>query len=340
MYLHVGCRKSGTSFLQRVVYSNPDAVRRQGLEVPLTGRTPHLRLLQSLGLVDSVLPPEKAAAFLRRLDRNLAAVAGRCALMSHEDLAVARLPEVRRLLELLIDFEVHIVITARDLVRQIPSEWQQCVKTRMHMTYEDFVTAVVARQGPEADLFWARQDVAGVAARWGHALPPERVHIVTVPPPGSPSSLLPERFWGLMGVEPIGFDTGAGSNPSLGAEQAELLRRINVALGDRLADVREEYRPVIRLFVGQVLTAQQGTQLRLPGHLAQWSSDASRDIVDRLRRSGYDVIGDLADLLPVPTPDGDPVTVTVDDGDVAKAGVEALATMLQKQYERQQEILP
>lgn len=332
MYVHVGCRKTGTSFLQRVVYTDPEAVRSTGLELPLKGRTGHLRLLQSLGvLTDSELPPQQAASFLRRFSRNLAGMAGRRALVSHEDLAVAEPAEVSRLLELLADFEVHVVITARDLARQIPSEWQQCVKTRMTTTYEEFVDAVVERRGPDAALFWARQDVADVADRWGQSLPPQHVHIVTVPASGTSKTVLLQRFWAVMGVDPTGFDLGEGFNPSLGAQQAELLRRVNVALGDRLAPVREEYRPVVRPFIGQVLSPQKGMELRLPSHRTQWCHDASAAIVDQLRSRGYDVAGDLADLVSPQPPAGTAAAggwLAFDEADVSAAAVQALATLL------------
>jgi len=332
IYLHVGCRKTGTSFLQRVMYSDPAAVRAKGLALPLTGRTPHLRLLQALGVVtDAALSPQDADSFLRRFDRRLSHVAGQPALISHEDLATADREKVRRLLELLGDREVHVIITARDLARQIPSEWQQCVKTRMQTTYDDFVDTVAQRRGPDAALFWARQDVADVAARWGESLPPQQVHIVTVPPPGTSQTVLLERFWTVMGVDPSGFDLGEGFNPALGAQQAELLRRVNVALGDRLAAVREEYRPVVRLFVGQVLGPQQGKELRLPSHHAQWCRDVSNEIVGRLRSRGYDVSGDLGDLVPQETaaPGSEPGGgLAVAEADVSAAAVDALATLL------------
>lgn len=329
LYLHVGTRKTGTSFLQRVVYTAPDSVREQGLGLPLSGRPAHLRLLQSVGaLGDDTLAEKDSAALQRRLRRNLAAMDLDRALVTHEDLAAAGPEPIARLLALLDEVEVHIVITARDLARQIPSEWQQCVKSRLQVPYEEYVDAVVERRGPDAALFWARQDISDVAARWGSTLPPERVHVVTVPPSGSPPDLLAERFWTVMGVPPTALSTGGGVNPSLGAEQAELLRRINAALGDRLSSVREEYRPVVKTLVRRVLTAQDGHPLRLPASLLPWCSDVSAGIVAQLQAHGYDVVGDLADLMPAPVAPEMSSSVPVGDSEVAAAAVEALARVL------------
>lgn len=333
LYLHVGTRKTGTSFLQRVVYTSPDSVRDQGLGLPLSGRPAHLRLLQSVGaLGDDTLPEKESAAVQRRLRRNLAAMDHDRALVTHEDLAAAGPEPIARLLALLEDVEVHVVITARDLSRQIPSEWQQCVKSRLQVPYEEYVDAVVDRRGPDAALFWARQDISDVAARWGSALPPEQVHVVTVPPSGSPPDLLADRFWTVMGVPPTALSTGGGVNPSLGAEQAELLRRINAVLGDRLSSVREEYRPVVKTLVRRVLTAQQGHPLRLPTSLVPWCQDVSAGIVAQLQAGGYRVVGDLADLMPAPAAPDAPSPVPVGDAEVAAAAVEALARVLTLQH--------
>ena len=312
-----------------MVYTAPDSVREQGLGLPLSGRPAHLRLLQSVGaLGDDTLPEKESAAVQRRLQRNLAAMDADRALVTHEDLAAAGAEAIARLLALLDDVEVHVVITARDLARQIPSEWQQCVKSRLQVPYEEYVDAIVERRGPDADLFWARQDVSDVADRWGSTLPPEHVHVVTVPPSGSPPDLLPERFWTVLGVPPTALSTGGGVNPSLGAEQAELLRRVNTALGDRLSSVREEYRPVVKTLVRRVLTAQEGQPLRLPAALLPWCHDVSVGIVAQLQARGYDIVGDPADLLPAPAAASTPVPAPVGDREVAAAAVEALARVL------------
>ena len=45
-----------------------------------------------------------------------------------------------------------------------------------------------------ASWFWGVQEIPDILDRWGGDLPPERVHLVTVPPPGGPPDLLWERF--------------------------------------------------------------------------------------------------------------------------------------------------
>ena len=63
------------------------------------------------------------------------------AIISHEILATASRAQVRRALESLghPDAEVHVVLSVRDLVRQIPAEWQENVKHRRELSYARFL---------------------------------------------------------------------------------------------------------------------------------------------------------------------------------------------------------
>ena len=88
--------------------------------------------------------------------------------------------------------EIHLVLSVRDLVRQIPAEWQENVKHRAALTY-----GAVPRpdpgpraRGPDPTWFWGVQEIPDILDRWGHDLPPEQVHLVTVPPAGGSPDLL------------------------------------------------------------------------------------------------------------------------------------------------------
>ena len=53
--------------------------------------------------------------------------------------------------------------------------------------------------------------------RWTAGIPRERVHLVTVPPPGSSPTLLWERFAGLFGLDVEEFAPTERVNASLGS---------------------------------------------------------------------------------------------------------------------------
>ncbi len=160
--------------------------------------------------------------------------------MSHELFAAANAVQARRATSSFgSGVEVHVVLTVRDLLRQLSAEWQEHVKHRSTQRFDEFVASVREGAPSRTGWFWQVQDYVGLVDRWGEGLPPSRVHVVTVPPAGAPPGLLWDRFAGLLGLDPDSFDTSTSrANTSLGLEQAEVLRRVNLALGDRLAAAR------------------------------------------------------------------------------------------------------
>lgn len=330
-YVHVGCPKTGTSFLQSVLWASREQLFEQGLELPLDGPSDHFHLTLALrGMLDEAMDPPHAYAVLDRLAVALAQLRSPRMLISHESLAPATHEQVDRLLRMLHGFEVHVVITARDLARQIPSGWQQRIQQRERITYADFLTAVVDK-APAAEDFWINQDLLAITSQWGRMLPPEQVHIVTAPRSDARSGLLLERFCSLLAVDPDSLHTDAPrGNVSLGAVQAELLRRVNVALGDRLPHPRAGYgRLGKRYLAGRVLAPQDGIPPSLPHECYEWCVRRSHDVVAELLRRRYDVVGDLAELMPVP-PGETPVDGEVSEAAVANAAARAIADMLEQ----------
>ena len=59
---------------------------------------------------------------------------------------------------------------------------------------------------PALRAFMRAQDIQYILATWGLYLPPERIHLVTVPS-GADRTLLWERFAGVVGVDPGGAQT-------------------------------------------------------------------------------------------------------------------------------------
>jgi len=342
-YLHVGAPKTGTSYLQSAMWASRDAIAAQGLELPLRRANEHFWLTLALrGQLDDDMDSPRAHTVLDRLDKDLRTRTASRLLISHELLAPVEAEQAARLHAMLTDHEVHVVITARDLARQIPAEWQQSVKHRSQVTYERFLNAVVKRR---RTYFWSMQDVADIAQRWQGPLPPERVHVVTVPPPGSPPDLLLHRFCSVLGLDPGSLATDATrANPSMGMAQTELLRRVNGALGDRLPHPRAGYAQVVKDYLGnQVLAPQGGARPVLPARLEGWCRETAAEMVARLDSAGYDVVGDLADLIPVAVRDGAVVEPHVEEptageAQVAEAAVGALASMLDQRHRDLEEL--
>jgi len=153
-------------------------------------------------------------------------------IISHEILAHASRTQAGRALESLghrwdappeeQETEVHVVVSARDLLRQVPAEWQENVKHRSTLSYAEFLDQVrdPGRRSHVASWFWAVQELPDILERWGHDLPPERVHLVTVPPSGTAPDVLWKRFSRALGLEGLDLDLDATrANPSLGCRR-------------------------------------------------------------------------------------------------------------------------
>ena len=135
----------------------------------------------------------------------------------------------------------------RDLARQIPAEWQENVKHRSTIRYAKFLRQIQdpARASRISSWFWSVQEIPDVLNRWGHDLPPERIHLVTVPPPGGAPELLWKRFSQAFGLDGLDLDLEAERvNPSLGVPETALIRRINRAANRQLPPA--DYRPLVR----------------------------------------------------------------------------------------------
>ncbi len=300
IYLHVGSPKTGTTFLQQVLWSQRALAESQGLQLPGERFNDHfLATLDVRGVAGPPHPDESVGAWNRLSDD--ARSRGGTVLISHELFAAADKDQAHKAVGWLgADVEVHVVITARDYVRQVTAEWQEHVKHRNKSTLGEFVGRIREQAPERRGWFWLVQDYADLAQRWGSRIPQERVHVITVPPKGSPGALLWDRFAGLLGLDPAAFELSASrTNPSLGREQAEVLRRVNIALGDLLPHPGPYSNVVKDILAHGILGGQTGgTPLKLTPEDAAFARAESERVAERLGAMGVDVIGSLDDLVP------------------------------------------
>lgn len=302
IFLHVGSPKTGTTFLQEVLWSQRERAAQQGLLLPLDRFADHyLASLDVRDLAERKEHPRRAVGIWDRLVREARAWPGNT-LVSHELFASATAEQAARAIAAFGEgAEVHVVLTARDLVRQIPAEWQEHVKHRSTKTLPQFVDDL-REDAQGTSWFWRVQDFGDVVSRWGATLPPSRVHVVTVPAAGADPGTLWNRFATLLDLDPDSFDTRQSrANTSLGVEQAELLRRVNAELGDRVR-LPGPYPVVVKnVLAHRILAAHKGTQLALDVAATEFAVRRSGEIADRLRRMDVHVVGDLDELVPDPT---------------------------------------
>ncbi|MBC2933894.1 hypothetical protein [Nocardioides sp. zg-1228] len=300
VFLHVGTAKSGTTFLQDLWWRHRDELRARGLLLPGGRRRDHFAAAAVVkgmsGVVDTLDARERDA--WPRLVEETRAWPGD-ALVSNEHFsdspdgaAAAALADLAGAAD-----EVHVVVTARDLGRVLPSAWQQRVKMGARQPYRRFLATV--RRGEGDQKFWRYQDVPAILALWSAGLPGERAHLVVVPPAGAPREELWLRSAAVLGADVTGLDTEARRpNDSLGLVEAELLRRVNERL-PRSQRSPALTRHVKATFVPRALAgAAPRESFVLPARHHGWVRERSEATVADLRSRSYDVVGDLDDLLP------------------------------------------
>lgn len=335
VHLHLGLQKTGTSYLQGVLQENADVLAAQGLDlVPRSRREAFELMLVVRERFNPERDPARTADALDRFAAALQAAPGDRALVSQESLAAARPRQVRRLLDACGDREVHVVLTVRDLARQLPSSWQQELKSGKTEAWGDYLARLQDQQRQGLTRHpWIQLDPPTVLARWAEHLPPERIHVVTVPPRGSRTDVLLGRFCEVLDVDPATLVPPARpSNTSLGRAQAELLRRVNAELSDEHRR-RQVYGDVgKRYFASQVLGEQRGDRILVPGEVRAWCTEVADQQVAALAEAGYHVVGDLEELrcTEASFEPGDP---SVGEEEVAAAAVAALGTVLTRRSE-------
>lgn len=328
--LHVGAPKTGTSFVQDLLFREREDLQQRGILYPAEQFDSHFKAALDLMQLPWGGLEWQATGQWDRVAEQVRAWPG-TAVISHEILATASRQHVARALASLGDAEVHVLYSARDLVRQIPAEWQENVKHRRTTTYAEFLEVLMdpARGDEIAQWFFGVQEIPDVLDRWASSLPADRVHVLTVPPPGAPRTLLWERFASVIGVDPVEFVPAeeGRANASLGVPEVAVLRSLNERIEDIVWNLN--YRPLVREYlVHQRLSRNTSSpRIGLPPAAYDWAEGLSRAWVAELRSREYDVVGDLDDLLPSgpPAPFVDP-----DDADpamVAEVALQALAEM-------------
>lgn len=329
LYLHVGASKTGTSALQHGLFDSVSELADQGIGLPLTGRNDHIRqLLRPLGWVT-------ASGFTRDIRREqltelgpvLTSAAGERLLLTCEDLCEADPERIGALVEVAdrAGQEVRVVLTVRGLASVIPSEWQQFLKHRMTLDYPTFLTRIQNRKGRWASHFWRRQDLVAVCARWAEIVGRDRIDVVVTPDRTTDPEGLYRMFGQVVGFDPSPLSWPARNvNASWGYVEAEVYRRTNEALGDRLPRYERDYQPGLRWpLVQGVLPRSASARIPLPPSELDWVTHVASEHVAWLQDAGIRVHGDPSSLIPSASDTEE--LPRLDDEAVARASIETLA---------------
>ncbi len=312
--LHVGLPKTGTSFLQGVLRENADPLAGHGVLVPdHDGRQVFLSTLHVTGRSARWGRSDAVGRAAWEGVREAVRAHDGTSVVSNELLCLATREQAEHVLAELGTDDVHLVVTLRDLARQLPAEWQEGVKHGRRMPWRAFLEATLddpSGLDPAARRlrarFWSAQDPLDVLDRWAGRLPAERVHVVTGPPPGAAPDELWRRFAQVLDVPPEAVQLPQRQvNASLGMAQTEVLRSVNKRF-PRRGQERVYGDVVKRLYASEILRRQAGERVVLPpARRDDVRAEGERWAAGIVAR-GHHVIGDLDELLP---PSGGPTEV-------------------------------
>jgi hypothetical protein len=333
LHLHIGPPKTGTSFLQAAWFRHRVELAAHGVLYPGDEPMDQFRasaVVLGKGRVTRRMPSAHLTAWTR-LTGAIRDWNGD-AILSSEHYALAGPDRARAILEQVAGLadEVHLLVTARDLARQVPAAWQQSVKQGNDETFDEYWRGLAAEPGRG---FWQAQDLPRLLDRWTTGIPSERVHLVVHGAPGSSRDLLWQRVCQVTGVDPGILRPVDRTNESLGVVQIEFLRRVNA----RLPTDRD------RIEMGRLTKSSVSTQVLAPSGEAiamavpeaawTWLQERSRDVVAELSGRDYDVVGDLDDLLPAERRSSGRSPDSVDDAELVDVAATAFAGMLVRDLE-------
>jgi hypothetical protein len=138
VFLHVGLPKTGTTYLQTLLWHNREVLRSQGVLLPGDSARQHLwasGVVREDPKLDRRSPEAKHA--WDRLLTEINAWPG-TALVSHEFFASAGAEQAERAVAALTDAEVHVVVTARETLSLVTARWQEYVKNGSTVPIDDY----------------------------------------------------------------------------------------------------------------------------------------------------------------------------------------------------------
>ncbi|HET8605107.1 MAG TPA: hypothetical protein VFM09_14355 [Marmoricola sp.] len=325
VFFHIGLPKTGTTFLQTRMWANRTTLRRQGFLYPGRDRMDHFHATQVVRELGRV-PAGRAGSW----DRLVSAVNrwDSVGLITHEFFCIASAEQAKRAVARLETDDVRVVVTARDYLRQFPAVWQEALKMGTAESLDTFMDKTL-RVRPDRPWGWPSQDLPAVLHRWAEAVPPERLHLVTVPPPGAPRDLLWQRWCEVTGIDDRDFGPDAPfANESLGAPQAALLQRVLPHLSGPLEQGPVRHRWLRQYLGHEVLGPQRGPRFGLDDAHATELRKLALDAVADIEQLGCQVHGDLADLVPSEQQPARPHPDRVPEDEVVEVASRAIEQMV------------
>lgn len=291
VFWHIGLPKTGTTYLQGILWDNQEALRASGLLLPGIGHREHLWAALEVQERDMTRRAPKAAGAWERVVAEIEAYDGDV-LLTHEFFCGATREQAERAIARLAPAEIHVIVTARHTAAMFTAGWQERVKNGGVADLH-----ALAASGGDAEFGWRTWDLGDVLERWTSGLPADHVHVLPMPGRDEPADRHWQNFREVLGLPDVYPAPPTPANSSLGVVQVELLRRMNHYLLDALPHAVDRGVWIRGYLAEEKLAAQESERFALPDDLLAECRARAERAVALVRERGFHVMGDPTSLL-------------------------------------------
>lgn len=321
LVVHIGPTKSGSTYLQRLLWTNVAVLADDGVYLPGRGQRDHFNIGRDLLQVPQTAdhPAGEWARALDRAHREIVEAGSPTSLITDELLARATPAQIDRWYDRFAEFDVEIVYGLREFAGLVLSQWQTNVFQGRPQPLPEFLGGLRARP---RHRHWRMHDPWKVLPRWSHDYEVP-VHLLAVPRRGAAHDELWRRFQTIVGWH-AATDTDAGpANVSLGLDEIDLLMRVQSHFDGEGRDVRR-IQLLKRIAVDEVLAGvPERRPVLIPPEFQDWCRDQNAARRQLAQQPEIRFHGDLADL----------------DDDESRFGVNSLTDSAERQRDAATEVI-
>lgn len=313
--LHIGPQKTGSTALQFALHQQREKLREYGVVYPGPGVRGRYALGAGLGYSTPKGGRRGSQKAWRRMLSEVHDSAARVVCVSHEAFGRATDEQIAETVAALGGDRPHVLAVARRYDRLLPSQWQQRVKARLTLSYDEWLRIVLGPPAPQEAVWrnvWVPHDTVHLARRWVDAVGRENLTVLVADE--GDRTLLPTVVETLLGVPPGLLAPGEEVvNRSLGYGEVELLRAVNLHFEERGYDDERYHRLVNRGLVSALVKSERDPDDPPIPPLPAWAwrslVERSQARVEGLTELGVRVVGDPSALV---LPDEPPAGAVVD----------------------------
>lgn len=301
--VHIGVHKTGTTALQAALADARSDLSAHGVRYPGRRQAHHAAAIAVIGKTWGWANnggQRKDLQNFDRLARQIAAHSGRV-IVSSEHWCESPDEVAEQTVAAFGPDRVHVVVTLRNIGNLLSSSYQQYLKYGLRARYEPWLENLFANDDGSrmSPSFWLRNHHDVVIERWARAVGPDRVTAIILENVDRDAMFV--AFSQLLGVpeQVLTSRMDLTSNRSMTAQEAELLRRVNVGVKKEMNWA--QYEQLVRYGVAKTIVEGREPLPDEPRIVTpDWALDAAAErgiaAAQRIAGLGVNIVGDLQAL--------------------------------------------